>query len=32
LSRERDLLGRLPQRDRDALATLLRALLEPFDT
>jgi DNA-binding MarR family transcriptional regulator len=32
LSGERELLGRLPQRDRDALATLLRALLEPFDT
>jgi len=31
LSRERDLLGRLPERDRNTLATLLRGLLEPFD-
>ena len=31
LDRERDLLARLPERDRTALAALLRALLEPFD-
>jgi len=31
LDRERDLLARLPERDRTALAALLRELLEPFD-
>jgi DNA-binding MarR family transcriptional regulator len=31
LARERDLLARLPERDRALLAALLRELLEPFD-
>lgn len=31
LDRERELLARLPERDRTALAALLRELLEPFD-
>ena len=31
LDRERALLARLPERDRTALAGLLRELLEPFD-
>jgi DNA-binding MarR family transcriptional regulator len=32
LARERDLLARLPERDRGTLAALLRELLEPFDS
>jgi DNA-binding MarR family transcriptional regulator len=31
LSRERELLARLSERDRSLLASLLRELLEPFD-
>ena len=31
LDRERELLARLPEHDRTALAALLRELLEPFD-
>ena len=31
LSRERELLARLSERDRSVLASLLRELLEPFD-